>query len=743
MAEMDVLQSKIIQQIEAYLTEDNLRNDYKLAKYEHENDGWIPIEDLNQFNKLSTYKYDTILNAINSKRSNIIELNLCEPICIRRRRQPLIESTFEQNPYLYQTVVVNGLPRDVKHEELMEFFNRFYPVYKIKMLSSTRTTNSFSGKIHVIFEKSQDAFTFVQRSEFTSIIYVNDYVLQLCNGYTLVCKLLVDCDDRDQLDLIKQTEQLRFRNGQSFSHRLASCPLRVSFNTNVSLSKNDDARRKSQAIISQTKSCLKSSTCATEQILFCQNPIDSKLSTALLYKNQPIVTNCFSYDFYFPDHLLQQTHECMIIAALNPHCFTIQLKQDAIEFDKFQREINDFYNTIDDKKYFIPVEQIQKNLCVICADPKSSDNDKIWNRSQILDFDINDQTVNLFYVDLGTWDEYVPINRLRYLIDSFHQHLVFSLTCRLAHISPIDNDTKIVAWPDDAIDQFLAVINQVVPEIELLAFGNDGLFQTNLFVINSGQYVCVNDYMIHIKKAKAILQSTDIDDNNQNITQSDKQGTVNHGPIIHPVIALYNQLGEILKRSIIKSRSTILNNSSISIKPLVKLIHTNTQINNIPQKLPLIFIHYEKSILIPDFNICSLLKMINSNIDTDIIEDYALTMKYQSIHITRDSNLEIFKQINISSLNHITLYTIDFIMCILEHHHFPLANIFLALENAKLAQIYASDLSFWFTIDNELILTSDNSIKLNNSPIHTPFEDKQSLSMAKRLPFSNRLISPT
>ncbi|CAF0956528.1 unnamed protein product [Adineta steineri] len=70
-------------------------------------------------------------------------------------------------------------------------------------------------------------------------------------------------------------------------------------------------------------------------------------------------------------------------------------------------------------------------------------------------------------------------------------------------------------------------------------------------------------------------------------------------------------------------------------------------------------------------------------------------------------------------------------------------NIFLALENAKLAQIYASDLSFWFTIDNELILTSDNSIKLNNSPVHTPFEDKQSLSMAKRLPFSNRLISPT
>jgi hypothetical protein len=202
--------------VEAYLTEDNLKNDYNLAKYERENNGWIPVERLNHFNKLSTFKYDTILNALRSKRSNIIELNLCEPVCLRRRREPLTEPTIEQNPDLYRTVVVSGLPRDVKHEELMEFFNRFDPIYKIKMLPSSRALNSFSGKIHVVFEKCQDALAFVHKSELVSIIYVNDYVLQLCNGYTLVCKMLVDCDDKDENDLIKQTDQLRFRNGTSF-----------------------------------------------------------------------------------------------------------------------------------------------------------------------------------------------------------------------------------------------------------------------------------------------------------------------------------------------------------------------------------------------------------------------------------------------------------------------------------------------------------------------------------------------
>ena len=173
------------------------------------------VERLNHFNKLSTYKYDTILSALRSKRSNIIELNLCEPIYLRRRRQPLKRPSLEQNPYLHQTVVLSGLPRDAKHSELMQFFNRYYPVLKIKMIPSSRTTNSFSGKIHLIFEQSEDAVLFVQQSEFVSIIYVNDYVLQLCNGYTLVCKMLIDCDDKDENDIIKQTDQLRFRNGKS------------------------------------------------------------------------------------------------------------------------------------------------------------------------------------------------------------------------------------------------------------------------------------------------------------------------------------------------------------------------------------------------------------------------------------------------------------------------------------------------------------------------------------------------
>jgi len=293
----------------------------------------------------------------------------------------------------------------------------------------------------------------------------------------------------NEKDFIKQNDQDNFIKGKSFSTRLS----RVSINTN-------------------TKSCLKSNTCATEQILFCQNITNKNSLKILEYEKQKIVVNKFLFEFYKPDHLLKQIHPCIIISVLNPYCFTIQFRQDALEFDKFQREINDFYNTIDNKQYYLTPEQIRINLCVICLDSNSTNEKKIWNRSQILDFDPSDNTVNLFYVDLGTWDEYVPINRLRHITDRFYRHIVFSITCRLAHIYPINNENDQLTWTDDATNQFLAVIDQTIPEIEFLSVSLNGCFQTNLFVINSGQQVCVNDYMIHIKQAKPIDNIINLDD---------------------------------------------------------------------------------------------------------------------------------------------------------------------------------------------------------------------------------------
>ncbi|CAF3686497.1 unnamed protein product [Rotaria sp. Silwood1] len=541
---------------------------------------------------------------------------------------------------------------------------------------------------------------------------------------------------------------------------------------------------KSRTVPIQTKPCLKSNTCATEQILFCQN-IEKKIPIRNMeYEKQKIVYNKFSYEFYIPDHLLKHTLECVIISVLNPHCFTIQLKEDAIEFDKFQKEINDFYNKINDIQYHIRPEQILINLCVICSDPKLSDNDNIWYRSQILDFDPSDNTVNLFYVDFGTWEEYVPINRLRHITDHFHRHQVFSITCRLAHIIPLNNDNDQLTWTEDATNQFLAVLDQVLSKIELLSYTVNGCFQTNLFVMNSGQHVYVNDYMVHIKKAKSILNSTtNIDNDRQNGIQLDEHDTNDNGLPIHPVVALYNRLGEYVtkkniisklityffirnfQQSIAESRTTSISSSAMSspstspyiyVKVIQAHIETNTmnrqKYNNPPQLVPIVFVRYQKTILVPDFNINTLLHMIDPTIDIHTIEHYAYAIRYTCVHITQESHFDIFTQLSslfgLRYIHSIALYTLDFVGYILEHYNFPVTNVFLALENAKHAQLHAPDLGLWFTMNNELntsfTLVANDTTKINHFNDHrssVPSMSQQP-STSIRLPFSNRLINP-
>jgi len=63
----------------------------------------------------------------------------------------------------------------------------------------------------------------------------------------------------------------------------------------------------------------------------------------------------------------------------------------------------------------------------------------------------------------------------------------------------------------------------------------------------------------------------------------------------------------------------------------VKVIHVNIETNTFNRQkyhnqqgqiLPIIFVRHQKTILIPDFNICTLLKIINSNINLHTIENY-------------------------------------------------------------------------------------------------------------------------
>jgi hypothetical protein len=101
---------------------------------------------------------------------------------------------------------------------------------------------------------------------------------------------------------------------------------------------------------------------------------------------------------------------------------------------------------------------------------------------------------------------------------------------------------------------------------------------------------------------------------------------------------IYNELFmgfRILQQSLNKSRTASISSSSISSpstlpRICVKLTHVNVETNPINRRgynnqqeiIPIIFVLYQKTILIPDFNIVTMLKLINSNINVHTIEHY-------------------------------------------------------------------------------------------------------------------------
>jgi len=57
-----------------------------------------------------------------------------------------------------------------------------------------------------------------------------------------------------------------------------------------------------------------------------------------------------------------------------------------------------------------------------------------WNRSQIMEFDLEQDTANVFFVDLNSWEENVSRSRLRFILTKYSSRSVVIFTCRLAAI---------------------------------------------------------------------------------------------------------------------------------------------------------------------------------------------------------------------------------------------------------------------------------------------------------------------
>ncbi|CAF0788165.1 unnamed protein product [Adineta steineri] len=449
----------------------------------------------------------------------------------------------------------------------------------------------------------------------------------------------------------------------------------------------------------------------TEQILFCQNGLDnlnisSKNNNSTVNKtsieevsseNEVLMVDIDSNGYKYESSLfeLNVVQQCCIISIISPYAFTIQLTRNIVECDEFFKTMNDYYNSIDDLQ--IPQEYLRKNLLCVTYDETIS----AWNRSQIMEYDLNEDTVNVFFVDLNSWEENVSRSRIRFILTKYSSRPVYLLTCRLASIAPLNHTYQ---WDDVVSKTFENVIENCQCDVEPLYKRCDNTFYVNLFALHDEAYVCINDFLIHCKMARP--NDDDIDEENTICTLDD------NGQPMHSMIALYWKAGETtsetktsIKNQADDHRSTTSNESfQTKYSPLTKLVIIN-------ETEKLIFARYKSYIMIPWFSISYIL----NEFDEEKIKALANKYGFKPILIDPLSHpilcsqlLKLASPMPIST--QISLYSIDCIRKIFQIYHYTQMEIFHLLDRARFAE--ANDDIFFWDKSFEVL-----SMKISNEPV--------------------------
>ncbi|CAF4101145.1 unnamed protein product, partial [Rotaria sordida] len=409
-----------------------------------------------------------------------------------------------------------------------------------------------------------------------------------------------------------------------------------------------------------------------------------------------IVSNGYKYEnSSFELNVVQQ---CCVVSIISPYAFTIQLTRDFNECDEFFKNMNDYYNSIDDLQ--ISQEYLRKNLLCVTFDETAY----AWNRSQIMEYDLNEDTVNVFFVDLNSWEENVPRSRIRFILTKYSSRPVYLLTCRLASIAPLNNDTE---WNDVVSRTFQNVVHNCQCDVEPLYKRCDNTFYVNLFALHDEAYVCINDFLIHCKMARPIDDTTN-QDNVIFMLDAD-------GQPMHAMIALYWKAGETMHET-----DTFVKNqdddhpSAESTESFQTKSLSLTKVVVINEKDKIIFVRFNSYIMLPLFIISDILH----ELDEEKIKILANKFGFKPIIIDPLSHPLLCSQLlklssSILMSTQISLYSIDCIRKILKAYNYIQLEIFDLLDRARLAEA-SNDITFWDQPYEILsIMTTNESIPLD------------------------------
>ncbi|XP_041057441.1 lupus La protein [Carcharodon carcharias] len=179
--EITPLEKKICEQIEYYFGDHNLPRDKFLKEQIKLDDGWVPLETMIKFNRLSrlTTDFTVIVEGLKKSTSGFLEISEDKTKIRRSPSKPLPKFEEYKNAVKDRSVYVKGFPTSATLDEIKGWFDETGPVENIQMRRTLQ--RQFKGSVFVVFDSIDSATKFV---ETTGLKYKdNDMIVLFKEAY--------------------------------------------------------------------------------------------------------------------------------------------------------------------------------------------------------------------------------------------------------------------------------------------------------------------------------------------------------------------------------------------------------------------------------------------------------------------------------------------------------------------------------------------------------------------------------
>ncbi|XP_056389990.1 lupus La protein isoform X2 [Hyla sarda] len=158
--------TKISEQVEYYFGDHNLPRDKFLKEQMSLDDGWVPLETMIKFNRLSklTTDFGKIIEALKKSKTGLIQIDEEKNKIRRSPEKPLPEVTEEyKNALKTRSVYIKGFQPDTTLDEIKEWLEGKGPIQNIQMRRTLQKT--FKGSIFLVFDTEEATKKFLENRD--------------------------------------------------------------------------------------------------------------------------------------------------------------------------------------------------------------------------------------------------------------------------------------------------------------------------------------------------------------------------------------------------------------------------------------------------------------------------------------------------------------------------------------------------------------------------------------------------